>query len=30
MIGIMLTIGVIGYFINQCINDRLATASCRL
>ena len=30
MIGIMLTIGVIGYFVNRCIDNRMATASCNL
>jgi len=30
MIGIMLTIIVLGYFINHCINGRAAMAACKL
>ncbi len=30
MIGIMLTLMVLGYFVNRCINGRTAVASCKL
>jgi len=30
MIGIILTIIVLGYFINSCIADRKSAATCRI
>lgn len=30
MIGIMVTTLAIGYFINRCISDRMAKATCKL
>jgi hypothetical protein len=30
MIGIMLTIIAIGYFINRCISDDMARENCKL